>query len=142
MTMVKPGDTLRIHYTGTLSDGTVFDSSDGRDPLEFTLGAGQVIAGLDAGLEGMRVGEARTLTIPADQAYGAHDPAGRQAVPREQVPPGLSLEIGTVLELTLPEGRVMPVTVAEVTDEAGILDANHPLAGQDLTFVVEMMEIV
>jgi FKBP-type peptidyl-prolyl cis-trans isomerase 2 len=142
MTMVKPGDTLRIHYTGTLSDGTVFDSSDGRDPLEFTLGAGQVIAGLDAGLEGMRVGEARTLTIPADQAYGPHDPAGRQAVPRGQVPPELSLEVGTMLELTLPEGQVMPVTVAEVTEETVVLDANHPLAGQDLTFVVEMMEIV
>ena len=142
MTVVKTGDTVRIHYTGTLNDGSVFDSSEGRDPLEFTVGARHVIEGLDSALEGMAVGEARTVVIPAELAYGAHDPAGRQEIPRGHVPDHIPLEIGGMLEMSLPDGRAMPVVVAEVTDEVVVLDANHPLAGQELTFVVEMIEIV
>lgn len=142
MTTVKTGDTVRIHYTGTLADGSVFDSSDGRDPLEFTVGAGQLIQGLDTGVAGMAVGEAKTFVIPPDQAYGPHDPNGRQSIPREQVPDHIPLDLGTQLEIGLPDGRRMPVMVAEVTDEVVVLDANHPLAGKELTFVVEMLEIV
>ncbi|MFC2969292.1 FKBP-type peptidyl-prolyl cis-trans isomerase [Acidimangrovimonas pyrenivorans] len=142
MTQVKPGDTVRIHYTGTLADGTVFDSSEGRDPLEFTVGAGQIIPGLDRALPGMTAGEEKTVTVAAAEAYGEADPNARQAVPRSQVPENLPLDLGTVLELTTPEGQKMPVTVVEVTEEAVVLDANHPLAGRDLTFAFALVEIV
>lgn len=142
MTKVKAGDTVRIHYTGALNDGSVFDSSDGRDPLEFTVGSGQIIPGLDKALPGMAVGEAKTVTVPPQDAYGDHDPNGRQEVPRAQVPDHIPVEIGTQLQVSLPDGRQMPVTVAEVTDDTVVLDANHPLAGRALTFTVEMMEIV
>ncbi|MFD1911662.1 FKBP-type peptidyl-prolyl cis-trans isomerase [Halodurantibacterium flavum] len=142
MTEVKTGDTVRIHYTGTLQDGSVFDSSEGRDPLEFTVGSGQIIPGLDAALPGMAVGQEKTVTVAAAEAYGPHDPNGRQSVPRDQVPADIPLDIGTTLQLTLPEGQTMPVTVAEVSDETVVLDANHPLAGKDLTFAVKMVEIV
>lgn len=142
MTDVKTGDTVRIHYTGTLDDGSVFDSSEGRDPLEFTVGSGQIIPGLDKAIPGMTVGEEKTVKVPADQAYGAHDPQGQQTVPRDQVPGHIPLDLGTTLELTLPDGRAMPVVVSEVTEEHVVLDANHPLAGQDLTFAVKMVEVV
>ena len=142
MTQVKPGDTVRIHYTGTLDDGTVFDTSDGRDPLEFTVGSGEIIPGLDAELPGMAAGEEKTVTVAAVDAYGEADPAARQAIPRGQVPDELPLDLGTVLELSTPEGRSMPVTVVEVTEEVVVLDANHPLAGRDLTFAFELVEIV
>lgn len=142
MTQVKTGDTVRIHYTGTLTDGSVFDTSEGRDPLQFTVGEGQIIPGLEAALPGMEVGEAKTVEIPAEQAYGSHDPNGRQAIPRDQVPEHIPLDIGTSLQLSLPDGRAMPVVVAEVSEEAVVLDANHPLAGKDLRFDVKMVEIV
>lgn len=141
MTQVKAGDTVRIHYTGTLSDGTVFDSSQGREPLEFTVGSGQIIPGLDSAMEGMSVGDQKTVEIPSDQAYGAHDPNGRQEIPRGEIPDHIPLDIGTQLQMQLPDGRAMPVTVAEVSDDSVVLDANHPLAGKDLTFDVEMVEI-
>lgn len=142
MTEAKAGDTVRIHYTGTLSDGSTFDSSAGRDPLEFTLGTGQVIPGFDKAIDGMATGETRTVEIPAADAYGAHDPNGRQAFPRDKVPDDLPLEIGTRLQLASPEGQPILVTVAEVTETEVILDANHPLAGKDLTFEIELVEIV
>lgn len=141
MTKVKTGDTVRIHYTGTLNDGTVFDSSDGRDPLEFAVGAGYVIEGLDVALDGMAVGETRTVVIPAELAYGPRNTNARQAVPREQIPAHIPLDLGGVLELTMPDGQSMPVTIADVTEEVVVLDANHPLAGEELTFVVELMDI-
>ena len=142
MTQVKSGDTVRIHYTGTLADGTVFDSSEGRDPLEFTVGSGQIIPGLDRELPGMAIGEEKTVTVVAQDAYGDSDPNARQAIPRDQVPENLPLDLGTVLELTTPEGQRMPVTVVEVTEETVTLDANHPLAGRDLTFAFSVVEIV
>lgn len=142
MTEVKTGDTVRIHYTGTLADGSVFDSSRDREPLEFTVGAGHIIPGLDAALPGMTVGEEKTVMVPSDQAYGPRDPEGLRPVPRNQIPPQIPLEPGTALQLQLPDGRNLPVTVAEVTEESVVLDANHPLAGKDLTFDIEMMEIV
>jgi peptidylprolyl isomerase len=142
MTKVKAGDTVRIHYTGALNDGSVFDSSDGRDPLEFTVGSGQIIPGLDKALPGMVVGEAKTVTVPPEEAYGHPDPNGRQAVPRDQIPSHIPLDIGTRLELSQPDGRQIQVVVADVTEEQVVLDANHPLAGEALTFTVEMLEIV
>lgn len=142
MTEAKAGDTVRIHYTGTLADGSTFDSSDGRDPLEFTLGSGQVIPGFDKAVTGMSVGDAHTVEIEAADAYGTHDPNGRQAFPRDQVPEDVPLEIGTQLQLSGPQGQPIMVSVAEVTETEVILDANHPLAGKDLTFKIELVEIV
>lgn len=141
MTQVKAGDTVRIHYTGTLNDGTVFDSSQGRDPLEFTVGSGEIIPGLDNALPGMSVGEEKSVAVPADDAYGQPDPNGRQEVPRDQIPEDIPLDPGTALQMQMPDGRAVPVTVAEVTEEAVVLDANHPLAGKDLNFDIEMVEI-
>ena len=141
MTEVKEGDTVRIHYTGTLNDGATFDSSEGRDPLEFTVGSGQIIPGLEAALPGMAVGEKKTVAVVADEAYGQHDPNAKQAVPRADIPEDIPLDPGTQLQVQTQEGQVMPVTVAEVTEEQVILDANHPLAGKDLTFAIELVEI-
>lgn len=141
MTEVKTGDTVRIHYTGTLSDGTTFDSSDGRDPLEFTVGSGDIIPGLDAALPGMATGDKKTVEVPADQAYGHPDPNAKQAVPRADIPEDIPLDIGTQLQVQTPQGQVMPVTVAEVNESEVILDANHPLAGRDLTFAIELVSV-
>lgn len=141
MTQVKTGDTVRIHYTGTLSDGATFDSSEGRDPLEFTVGSGQIIPGLDAALPGMEVGDTKTVEVPADDAYGQPDPNARQAVPRTEIPDHIPVDPGTQLQVQTPQGQTLPVTVVEVTDEQVILDANHPLAGQDLTFAIELVAI-
>lgn len=141
MTEVKDGDTVRIHYTGTLADGSVFDSSEGRDPLEFTVGAGHVIVGMDAGLPGMKVGDKKRLEIPAADAYGPLNPEARQAIPREGIPDEIPLEVGIQLQMQSPEGHVLPVTVVEVTEATVTLDANHPLAGKDLNFDIELVSI-
>ncbi|WP_278923421.1 MULTISPECIES: FKBP-type peptidyl-prolyl cis-trans isomerase [Pseudophaeobacter] len=141
MTEVKNGDTVRIHYTGTLTDGSVFDSSEGRDPLEFTVGSGQVIAGMDAGLPGMVVGDKKSLEIASADAYGPLNPEARQAIPREGIPDDIPLELGTQLQMQSPEGHVLPVTVVEVTEATVTLDANHPLAGKDLNFEIELVSI-
>ncbi|MEO0946357.1 MAG: peptidylprolyl isomerase [Pseudomonadota bacterium] len=142
MSEAKTGDTVRIHYVGTLSDGEQFDSSEGREPLEFKLGAGQVIPGFDKAVAGMEVGESQTVTIIADDAYGQADPNGRQSFPRDKIPAEIPLEIGTQLQLAGPKGQPIMVRVAEVSDDAVILDANHPLAGKNLTFKIELIEIV
>ena len=141
MTQVKSGDTVRIHYTGTLHDGTTIDSSEGRDPLEFQVGSGQIIPGLDKAIPGMEVGEKKTVNVPCDEAYGPVDPQMRQAVPREGIPADIPLDLGTRLQMQTQQGQVTPVTVVEVTDEQVMLDANHPLAGQDLTFAIELVQI-
>ncbi len=141
MTQVKSGDTVRIHYTGTLEDGTRFDTSEGRDPLEFQVGSGQIIPGLDQAIPGMAVGEKKTVAVPAEAAYGDVDPNARQDVPRTQIPAEIPLEPGTQLQMQTPEGRAVPVTVVEVTEETVILDANHPLAGKDLTFDIELVSV-
>jgi FKBP-type peptidyl-prolyl cis-trans isomerase 2 len=141
MTEVKPGDKVRIHYTGTLEDGTTFDSSEGRDPLEFTVGSGEIIPGLDNALPGMSTGETKTVEVPCADAYGERNPDAMQAIPRAQVPDNIPLEIGTRLQLQTPQGQVMPVTVTEVSEEEVVLDANHPLAGQDLTFAIELVSV-
>lgn len=142
MSEAQTGDTVRIHYTGTLADGTQFDSSEGRDPLEFKLGAGQVIPGFDKAVTGMNVGDTQTVTIPADDAYGQADENARQSFPRDKIPADIPLEIGTQLQLAGPQGQPIMVRVAEVTDETVVLDAGHPLAGKDLTFKIELVEIV
>lgn len=141
MTQVKAGDTVRIHYTGTLADGSTFDSSQGRDPLEFQVGSGQIIPGLDKAIPGMTVGDKKTVEVPADEAYGQPNPEARQAVPRGEIPENIPLDLGTQLQVQTPTGQVMPVTVVEVTETEVTLDANHPLAGKDLTFAIELMEI-
>jgi peptidylprolyl isomerase len=141
MTQAKAGDTVAIHYTGTLADGSQFDSSEGRDPLRFTLGSGQIIAGLDAAITGMSQGEKKSVTIAAAEAYGDHRPEAVQAVPRAQIPAEIPLEVGGGLQVQTPDGQTIPVTVTSVTDEEVTLDANHPLAGKDLTCAVELVEI-
>jgi peptidylprolyl isomerase len=128
------GDTVRVHYTGTLGDGTEFDSSAGREPLAFTVGGGQVIPGFDEAIRGMEAGEQKTVTIPADEAYGHHRSEMVLQVERDALPEGLDPEVGDELALTTPEGQQVPVRVTEVTEEGVVLDANHPLAGEDLTF--------
>ena len=142
MSEAKSGDTVRIHYTGTLADGSTFDSSEGRDPLEFKLGSGQVIPGFDKAVTGMSVGDEKTVEIPAADAYGPEDANAKQSFPRDKIPNDIPLEIGTRLQLSGPQGQPIMVTVSEVTDEAVILDANHPLAGKDLTFKLALVEIV
>lgn len=141
MTEVKNGDTVRIHYTGTLTDGSVFDSSEGRDPLQFTAGAGQVIPGMDEEMAGMKLGEKKTLNIPCEKAYGPINPAARQSIPREGIPDDIPLEIGTQLQMQSPDGQVLPVTVVEVDEATVTLDANHSLAGKDLNFEIELVSI-
>jgi peptidylprolyl isomerase len=142
MTAVKAGDTVRIHYTGTLTDGTTFDSSQGREPLEFTVGEGQIIPGLDSALPGMEVGDQKQVQVAADEAYGQKDPQAMQPVPRGEIPDHIPLDIGTQLQVQDGSGRVAQVQVAEVTDETVVLDMNHPLAGEDLTFDIELVEKV
>ncbi|GGG67461.1 peptidyl-prolyl cis-trans isomerase [Salipiger pallidus] len=141
MTQVKSGDTVRIHYTGTLNDGTTFDSSAGRDPLEFVVGSGQIIPGLDKAIPGMEVGEKKTVAIEPEEAYGPVHAEAKQNVPRGEIPDHIPLDLGTQLQVQTPNGETMQVTVAEVTENEVTLDANHPLAGKDLTFAIELVEI-
>ena len=141
MTAAKAGDTVRIHYTGTLDDGTVFDSSQGRDPLEFQVGSGQIIPGLDTAIPGMVVGDKKNVNVASADAYGPIHPEARQAVPRAEIPADIPLDLGTQLQVQAPDGQAMPVTVVEVTETEVTLDANHPLAGKDLTFAIEMVSI-
>ncbi|SDG90825.1 FKBP-type peptidyl-prolyl cis-trans isomerase [Pelagibacterium luteolum] len=142
MTQAKHGDTVRIHYTGRLTDGTQFDSSDGRDPLEFQVGSGQIIKGLEEQIEGMAVGDKQTVTIPADAAYGPHRAEGVQTVPRAQIPDGVDTSVGARLQATGGDGRTMTLTVVDTSDAEITVDANHPLAGKDLVFDVELVAVV
>lgn len=142
MTQAKSGDTVRIHYTGTLDDGSEFDSSAGRDPLEFSLGGGQVIPGFDSAVDGMTVGEKITVTIAADQAYGERHEQLVQDVPKSALPDEIEPAVGMQLQSRSPEGQVMNLVVTEVAEESITLDGNHPLAGQALTFAIELVEIV
>lgn len=141
MTQVKSGDTVAIHYTGTLLDGSVFDSSEGREPLDFEVGAGHVIPGLDVALPGMTVGEKKVVKIACADAYGPLNPEMRQAVPREGIPDDIPLEVGTQLQMQTPDGQALPVMVVEVSEATVTLDANHPLAGKDLQFDFEVVKI-
>ena len=141
MTQAKNGDTVKIHYTGKLSDGTVFDTSSNKDPLQFTVGKGQVIEGFDEAVTGMVVGETKTAEIPCDKAYGSRNDNMIIVVDKKQVPPELKPEVGQRLEVGSASGEMLAVTVIEVGEENITLDANPPLAGEDLTFDLELLEI-
>lgn len=142
MTEAKMGDVVRINYTGRLTNGTQFDSSEGKQPLEFTLGQGQVIRGLEAEVTGMAPGDKNTVTIPCDLAYGQHRPEAVQTLERAKVPSGIDVRVGTQLQARTGDGGVIPITVVGMDDTSVQVDANHPLAGKDLVFDVELLEIV
>ena len=137
----KAGDTVQVHYTGKFDDGSVFDSSAGREPLEFTVGSGQVIPGFEQAVEGMAVGQTKTVTIPAAEAYGDRVAEAVLQVPREQLPPDLEPEVGQRLVMQSHDGRQIPIVVVEVTEDSITIDANHPLAGRDLTFEIELVSV-
>ena len=137
----KKGDAVQVHYTGKLEDGSVFDSSANREPLGFTVGAGQMIQGFDAAVDGMAVGDKKTVTIPAAQAYGEKREDMMIDVPVEQVPADIKPEIGMQLTLQGGNGQPMPVIVTHVDDKKITLDANHQLAGKDLIFDIELVKI-
>lgn len=141
MEQVKNGDTVKVHYHGRLEDGTTFDSSEGRSPLEFEVGAGNVIKGFDDGVLGMSIGEKKTIHIPAEDAYGPSVPENIIEFPRTQFPADMQPETGMQLNLRSQDGQNFPVVITEVRDEIVILDANHPLAGKALIFDVELVEI-
>jgi peptidylprolyl isomerase len=137
----REGDTVRVHYTGKLDDGTVFDSSAGGEPLQVRIGEGTVIRGLEEALEGMSPGEARVVTVPAEKAYGPHKESMVIELSPGQLSPGLKPEMGDILEIKLHSGKTAHFVVTEVTSSKVTLDANHPLAGRDLTFEIEVLEV-
>ena len=142
MQQAKEGDVVRVHYTGRLTTGEQFDSSAGREPLEFTVGAGQMIKGFDAAMPGMSLGEKKTINIAPQDAYGEKDPTAIIEFPKSNVPEDMKLEPGMQLTLSNQHGQPVPVVVVEVQDDVIILDANHFLAGQELVFDIELVEIV
>lgn len=141
MSHAKSGDTVKIHYTGTLDDGTQFDSSQGRDPLEFEVGSGQVIPGFDKAVEGMAVGDSKSVRIEADEAYGPRHEQLVQEVDRSVLPGDLNPETGMALQSNSPDGQVTQFMITAVTDETITVDANHPLSGQALSFDIELVDI-
>ena len=141
MSQVKEGDTISIHYTGTLDDGTVFDSSEGSQPLSFVVGSGEVIEGFDEGVRGMEVDETRDITIAPEQAYGQYYEELVKVVPRSAFPPNVIPSVGLGFELQLPSGQSMPVRIIEVEDEDVTIDANHLLAGETLYFKVRLVSM-
>ncbi len=141
MSQAKAGDTVKIHYTGTLDDGTQFDSSVGREPLEFTLGSGQVIPGFDKAVEGMAVDEKKTVNIAADDAYGPRHEQMIQEVPKSALPAGLEPEVGMALQAQSQDGQPMRLTVTAVGEDSITVDGNHPLAGKALNFELELVSI-
>lgn len=142
MQQVKSGDVVKVHYTGKLISGESFDSSEGREPLEFTVGAGQMIKGFDAALPGMIIGDKKTVNIPAEDGYGARSEDAIIEFPMENVPEDMKLEPGMTLTLSNQQGQPVPVVVVEVKEDIVMLDANHFLAGQELVFDIELVEIV
>jgi peptidylprolyl isomerase len=150
MAQAKEGDRVKVHYTGSLDDGSVFDSSEcgedecgcGHGPMEFTIGAGEVIPGFDAGVVGLSVGDAKTIHIPVEEAYGERIEEMVAEVPREDLPPDVTPEVGQQLEVTQEDGQIFQVLVTEVNDKTITIDANHPLAGQALNFDIRLIEIL
>ncbi len=141
MSQAKKNDTVKVHYTGKLTSGEVFDSSRERDPLEFKVGSGQLIPGFDQAIEGMEVNEKKTINIPSDKAYGASNPDLIRNVSQEQLPEDIEPEVGQTLIASGPEGQETRLVVKEVHDEHIVVDANHPLAGKDLVFDLELVDI-
>lgn len=138
----REGDTVRVHYRGRLHDGSVFDSSEGGDPIEFTIGANQVIQGFEQAIVGMTAGGTKVQAIAADEAYGERQDALVFEVPRSAVQEGMDLTVGDMVEVQLPDGQIAPMHVAALNDDTMTLDANHPLAGKELTFDLELIQIV
>ena len=141
MQQVQSGDTVKVHYEGKLQSGELFDSSEGREPLEFTVGTGQVIKGFDDALIDMKVGDKKTVNIPVENAYGERSQEALISVPRTEFPDDLKPEVGQELQMSDDQGHVFPVVVAEVADDHVVLDANHPLAGEELTFSITLVDI-
>ena len=142
MRLAKMGDTVRVHYTGTLSDGTEFDSSFEQGPLELTIGNGQVIQGFESALVGMAAGETKNAILPPREAYGVHDPENVHSIERAAIPDEIDLEIGTVFEAEDQGGNQIQMQVLEFSSRNITLDANHPLAGRTLTFELNLVEFV
>ncbi len=142
MQKVKNGDTVQVHYHGKLEDGSTFDSSEGRAPLEFKVGSGQVIKGFDEAVMDMQTGDKKTVNIPVDKAYGAKSDEAMIEFPRAEFPEDMKVEEGMALQMSDEHGNIIPVVVQELRGETVILDANHPLAGKDLTFDLELVGIV
>ena len=142
MQQVKSGDKVKVHYHGRLTNGETFDSSAGRSPLEFEVGSGMVIKGFDDGVTGMAVGEKKTINIPVDEAYGPKSAEMMIDMPRDRFPKDMEIELGMPLMMSNENGQNFQVTVAEIKDDTVVLDANHPLAGQELIFDLELVEIV
>ncbi|MDJ0800005.1 MAG: peptidylprolyl isomerase [Calothrix sp. MO_167.B12] len=141
MVQAKVGDSVKVHYTGKLGDGTVFDSSAEREPLEFAIGERQVIPGFESAMVGMGIGESKTVTIPSEEAYGPHRQELVIVVEKEQIPTDVSLNVGQLLQISQSDDQVIPVVVTDISESHVTLDANHPLAGQELTFDIELVEI-
>src|SRR5204863_5579536 len=142
MQQVKSGDKIKVHYHGRLTNGETFDKSEGREPLEFEVGSGMVIKGFDDGVTGMSVGEKKTINIPYDEAYGPRNPEMVIEMPKDRFPQDMEIEPGMPLMMSDGQGQQFQVTVAQIKDESVTLDANHPLAGKDLVFDLELVEIV
>lgn len=137
----KQGDTVTVHYTGKLENGTVFDSSKNKDPIQFKIGDASIIAGFEQAIIGMKKGEAKTVKISPDNAYGPHLPELVSDVEKNQFPPHITPELGQQLEIRQPDGPSIVVTITDVKDSMVTLDANHPLAGKDLIFDIELVDI-
>ena len=142
MAQVKSGDKVKVHYHGKLTSGETFDSSAGREPLEFEVGSGMVIKGFDDGVTGMKVGDKKTINIPFDEAYGPRNPDMVIEMPKDRFPKDLDIEVGMPLGMSDQQGQQFQVTIVEIKEDVVLLDANHPLAGQDLVFDLELVEIV
>ncbi|MBA7531725.1 FKBP-type peptidyl-prolyl cis-trans isomerase SlyD [subsurface metagenome] len=142
MAQAKHGDTVKVHYTGKLEDGTVFDTSVDCDPLQFTIGEGQIIPGFEQAVLGMNPDESKTIKIPTDEAYGTRREEMVMVVDRNQLPADLNPAVGQQLQNRQPDGQTIVVTVTEVSESSVTVDANHPLAGKDLTFDIQLVEIV
>lgn len=141
MSKAKDGDTVKVHYTGTLENGEVFDTSQEREPLEFQLGQGQLIPGFEKAVIGMSEGDSTTVDIPSDEAYGEIRDDLIINVPKDQLPDDVEPKIGMQLQVNQQNGQPIPVRITEVKDEELILDANHPLAGKDLSFEIKLLEV-
>lgn len=141
MSKVKEGDNVKVHYTGTLKNGEIFDSSRNKEPLEFTMGQGQLIPGFERAVGNLKVGESTTVNIPSDEAYGEQREDLIISVPKNQLPADITPELGMQLQVNQENGQPVPVRIVEITDENLTLDANHPLAGEDLTFEIKLIEV-
>lgn len=141
MSEAKKGDLVRVHYTGKLEDGTVFDSSEGRDPLEFTLGEGAIIPGVEEAVAGMKAGDSKTVSVPSEKGYGPRHEQLLFRVPKERLPQGMEPVVGHRYELTREGGAKALVTVTSVEEGEVLLDGNHPLAGKTMVFDLELVSI-